>query len=184
MPTLPGPAVIQGPSTLPDPTGKQKRVLAVGSGDVPFWASDIRGIADGDATGANVEFDDASAPNGGDFNGRGGLGGVGGIGGAANVVAGTGDNLNKQGAELNLHPGTVTAHGGAAFKIKNSLGQSGEAIVSDGDNNIVYGGAQSGAGAPSAAPDRFLPFYFDTTAVTGGLYMWVGAAWVKVSVAP
>jgi hypothetical protein len=34
-------------------------------------------------------------------------------------------------------------------------------------------------GAPTG-----LPLAFDSTAVTGGLYVWNGAAWVKVSTIP
>jgi hypothetical protein len=37
------------------------------------------------------------------------------------------------------------------------------------------------AGVPSGAPTTTeLPVAADTTAVTGGVYMWTGAAWVKV----
>ena len=40
----------------------------------------------------------------------------------------------------------------------------------------------SGAGAPTLAPAvGVMPLYYDTTAGTGGLYLWNGAAWVKVA---
>lgn len=41
------------------------------------------------------------------------------------------------------------------------------------------------AAVPVAAPTTSqLPIAFDSTAVTGGLYLWDGAAWVKVSTIP
>lgn len=40
------------------------------------------------------------------------------------------------------------------------------------------------AGVPSGAPTGTeAPLAFDSTAVTGGLYFWDGAAWVKCSAA-
>ena len=39
----------------------------------------------------------------------------------------------------------------------------------------------TGSGAPVTAPAvGVIPLYYDTTAVTGGLYLWNGSAWVKV----
>jgi hypothetical protein len=44
---------------------------------------------------------------------------------------------------------------------------------------------RSAAGVPSGAPSGAeLPLAFDSTATTGGLYIWSGAAWVKVSTIP
>ena len=41
------------------------------------------------------------------------------------------------------------------------------------------------AGVPSGAPVApELPVAFDSTASTGGLYVWTGAAWVKGSTIP
>jgi hypothetical protein len=44
---------------------------------------------------------------------------------------------------------------------------------------------RSAAGVPTGAPaGTELPIAFDTTATTGGLYVWTGAAWVKASTIP
>ncbi len=44
---------------------------------------------------------------------------------------------------------------------------------------------RTAAGVPSGAPTGTeLPIAFDTTAVSGGLYAWNGAAWVQASVIP
>jgi hypothetical protein len=44
---------------------------------------------------------------------------------------------------------------------------------------------RAAAGVPAGAPTGTeLPIAIDTTAVTGGLYVWTGAAWVKGSVIP
>lgn len=34
---------------------------------------------------------------------------------------------------------------------------------------------------PAGAPTGTLPFRYDSTAVTGGMYFWNGAAWVKIT---
>jgi len=44
---------------------------------------------------------------------------------------------------------------------------------------------RSAAGVPSGAPTGTeLPIAADTTAVTGGLYFWTGAAWTKIATIP
>lgn len=49
---------------------------------------------------------------------------------------------------------------------------------------VNVGLVQIAAGVPVGPPAGVLPIAFDSTAVTGGLYVWDGAAWVKVSVIP
>lgn len=42
-------------------------------------------------------------------------------------------------------------------------------------------GVSTAAGVPAGAPTGTLPFRYDSTAVTGGMYFWNGAAWVKIT---
>lgn len=73
-------------------------------------------------------------------------------------------------------PNVGSGWSGVTLNIDGSDGNAGEALVSDPDAGVAhYGGVQSGAGAPSVAPDGFLPLYIDTG--TDDLYVWDGAAW-------
>lgn len=125
--------------------------------------------------------------------------GGGGAGGGASVTAGMGNALQPGGDAVlaggngdagNDDPGYVTAHGGTpgqsgrvTVKSNAARGVAGQALVSDGGTFTVWGGVQIAAAVPMGAPTG-LPLAVDTTAVTGGLYVWNGAAWVKVSALP
>jgi len=84
---------------------------------------------------------------------------------------------------------TFTPIGLAVHDIDGELhsdagGAAGEALVVDttAGGQPVWGGIYAiAAGVPSGAPDGALPIAVDTTAVTGGIYVWDGAAWVKAA---
>ncbi len=71
----------------------------------------------------------------------------------------------------------------------NNTPSAGKAFVAVDASNAHYVGLAviAAAGVPSGAPNFAggqLPVALDSTAVTGGLYVWTGAAWVKGSVIP
>lgn len=111
--------------------------------------------------------------------------GLAGAGGAsATLQGGSGDNGNDTGAAIGAgagdgagNPGTIQAVTGGSF------GMVGQALVATGLGPVLYGGVQVAAAPPAGDPTG-LPLAVDTTAVTGGLYVWNGAAWVKVSTIP
>jgi len=66
-------------------------------------------------------------------------------------------------------------------------GAAGDFLGSDGSGHAVWQTplVRIAAGVPSGAPTvAEFRFAFDSTPVTGGLYLWNGAAWVKVSLIP
>jgi hypothetical protein len=110
-------------------------------------------------------------------------GGSGAAGGVVTIRAGAGDDGNDEASVLILQGGNGSGLAGKAVLITNdSVGTSGTALVSDGDGKLVYGGIQILSGVPSGAPNGTFPFAYDTTAITGGLYIWdVGSGWIKVA---
>lgn len=74
--------------------------------------------------------------------------------------------------------------GNIKFLSNSDGGASGKALVSSGvgDGGTVWGGIYAiAAGVPTGAPDGKLPIAVDTTAVSGGIYVWDGAAWQKAA---
>lgn len=140
---------------------------------------------DGDAVvGSGADFllrGGRDTGEGGEVNFSGGSAGAGEVGGDIIFTAGEGDNGATTGVRFQAQGGQVGAAGKMALRTSNSYGLSGQAIVSDGNSELVYGGVRVAAAVPVAAPDGYLPFAYDTTAVTGGFYFWNGAAWVKVA---
>lgn len=69
--------------------------------------------------------------------------------------------------------------------VNNGATALGQMLMAVGASNVAFGDFMTAAAAPVAAPTTGdLPIYFDSTAVTGGLYLWLAAAWVKVSTIP
>lgn len=104
-------------------------------------------------------------------------------GGVANLFAGQSPSGLKVGGSVQLDGATDAADGVAHVTTGGKVGAAGEALVSDGAAGVQWAGVQIAAGVPAGAPTG-LPLAFDSTAVTGGLYVWNGAAWVKVSTIP
>lgn len=182
--------------------------LVLDAGEVTNAAGIIR-APDGDEITAGTDFilkggEGGTAPdsggrvtlgggsdtgNGGDATLAGGYGNVGLNGGAA-ILAG---NDGNDGPGLRAR---VMAEGGGAGGADGSVtvdttdasgtasaGVAGQALVSGAVGNkgirtARWGGLRIGAGVPAGAPDGELPLAIDT--VTGFLYYWDGAAWVKV----
>lgn len=138
--------------------------------------------ADLDVGGFAVRGADGAAAPGGGVVVIGGTGDTADAGGNVELIGGTGDAGNDQGAEIALYGGVGDGNPGrASLTTDGSLGASGQALVSDGSSQLVYGGVISAAGVPSGAPDGSLPFAYDTTAITGGFYFWNGSSWVKIA---
>lgn len=59
-------------------------------------------------------------------------------------------------------------------------------LLDEGDWNAAHTvTVRTAAGVPAGAPSGSeLPIAFDTTAVSGGLYVWTGAAWVLAAPIP
>ncbi len=104
-------------------------------------------------------------------------------GGTATVAGGCDSNFAKFGAFVQCDGATNADDGKLSVRTAGGVGVAGQALVTDGAGFVVYGGVQIAAGVPMGAPTG-LPFAVDTTAVSGGLYVWNGAAWVKVSTIP
>jgi hypothetical protein len=102
-------------------------------------------------------------------------------GGSVDIVGGQSGGFD--GGHVFLEGATVAADGKVGVHTGPSWGAAGQALVSDGSQRLIYGGVQIAAAVPMGAPTG-LPLAFDSTAVTGGLYVWNGAAWVKVSTIP
>lgn len=79
--------------------------------------------------------------------------------------------------------GDIYAASAASTPARVGVGASGTALVADSGaaSGVIFGGVRTAAEVPTTAPIGNLPFAYDTTAVTGGLYYWNGAAWVKVA---
>jgi hypothetical protein len=149
--------------------------------------------AQGQVGGALTLYAGAGAADGSDVPGfldmAAGNGGPGQTGGDAILSGGAGDvgGSVQDGASIQALGGAVGLPGDLLVRTRGSLGVNGQALVADdssGEHRATWGGVQTGSGAPSDPPAGFLPLYIDTTAVTGGLYIWDGAAWVQVSVSP
>lgn len=74
----------------------------------------------------------------------------------------------------------------AIYQVQTSETDVTLVLKPDGVGGVAFGTGESGAtvrfaaGVPSGAPTGTeLPIAFDSTAVTGGVYYWTGAAWVK-----
>lgn len=138
--------------------------------------------------GASVQASDGQAGFGGTLSLLAGQAedNASGVGGTVQLTAGSGGvNAAVGGAQIALTGAGPTNldFGKAVIGTNNSFGLVGQALVADGNGFVVYGGVQIAAGVPVGAPTG-LPFAVDTTAVTGGLYVWNGATWVKVSALP
>jgi hypothetical protein len=111
-----------------------------------------------------------------------GAGGIAGQNGAdAAVTGGEADDGGKQPAYVVATGATVAAHGVLEVGTGGAGGSAGQSLNPDGSGGLVYGGIPSAAGVPSGAPDGLPPWKYDTTAVSGGMYFWNGAAWVKIT---
>lgn len=105
-------------------------------------------------------------------------------GGDAALHSGYGDaeNTGDQSiiaARAGVGPGYL---GAVDIYTAGSSGTSGQALVSDGSSRTAWGGIYAiASGVPSGAPVGKLPIAVDTTAVTGGIYVWNGSAWVKAA---
>lgn len=100
-----------------------------------------------------------------------------GFGGDVDLRGGPGGLSSEfQGCNLIARNGSPAGHGRLQLKTNAVQGAAGEALVSDGAQRVVYGGVQTDIGAPSGAPDGFLPLYLDT-ADGNALYVWDGSAW-------
>lgn len=106
-------------------------------------------------------------------------------------VAGTATSVIS--ATAGAHTAGVTAEAndatGATLEVNtgDDVGAAGQFLASDGASNTLWTTplVRHAAGVPTGAPGvAELPFAFDSTAVTGGLYFWDGAAWVQCSVIP
>ncbi len=75
---------------------------------------------------------------------------------------------------------TLATDGRLKVHASASDGIAGQALVSNGAGFTVWGSLIIAAGVPAGAPNGKLPFAIDTTAITGGLYYWNSAAWVKI----
>lgn len=80
----------------------------------------------------------------------------------------------------------ATAPTTQAFGDSASVGSAATAAHRDHKHGMMGAPTiRQAAGVPSGAPTGTeLPIAFDTTASTGGLYVWSGAAWVKASTIP
>jgi hypothetical protein len=94
-------------------------------------------------------------------------------------------DFTEQGAPPAAADGVVRAYGTTAglFYETDEAVITGPLIDTAGARAAFLAVIDSGAGAPAAvAPAAgHYPLYYDTTAVTGGLYFWNGAAWVHVT---
>lgn len=98
-------------------------------------------------------------------------------GGDASLTGGAGDNGTDSNASISAGAGDGAGNPGRLYaKTANASGVGGQALVSDGNDCLVFGGVMSGAGAPAAAPNGFLPMYLDTSD-SQALYVWDGATW-------
>jgi hypothetical protein len=107
-------------------------------------------------------------------------------GGQARIGGGDGDGGTYFRSLVVAQGGTAVGHGYVYCYSGASFGEAGEALVSGpvGSDGIdaSWGGIRVAAEVPFAAPEGYLPFAMDTTAVTGGMYYWNGSAWVKFTV--
>lgn len=103
-------------------------------------------------------------------------------------------------ASVNTHGGalafdddgnvTATAAGyfsqpGAGHPAFSAFGDSGATVALDGDglllSNVVPDETIAYASTAAAAPTTFTtPIYYDSTAVSGGLYAWDGSAYIQI----
>lgn len=150
----------------------------------PGGAKVINTIAGADGHGgggATMLAGNAPAAYGGAAQVLAGSGSSGHGGGYAQLVGGSGDDGNTYGAEVTAVGGTVAGDGRVVVYTDGQSGHAGQTLVSDGvvppagNQSVVWGGVETGAGAPTAAPKGFLPLYRDT--LTGGLYEWDSGAW-------
>lgn len=77
--------------------------------------------------------------------------------------------------------------GALEIKIDGDVGAAGQFVGVGVEGTALWQTplVRHAAGVPTGAPGvAELPFAFDSTAVTGGLYFWDGAAWVKCSTIP
>jgi hypothetical protein len=104
-------------------------------------------------------------------------------GGDNQVEGGTAGSGGKSPGAWTARGATVAAHGRVKALSNGTNGAVGEVLVPDGLGlgDLVFGGLIIAAGVPAGAPDGKLPIAIDTTAVTGGIYGWNGAAWVKAA---
>lgn len=104
-------------------------------------------------------------------------------GGDASLEGGGSAGFAHSGGGFLARGATAGAEGRVLARSFGSFGAAGEALVPDGtvDSTLVWGGVIVAAGVPAGAPNGKLPIAVDTTAVSGGIYVWNGAAWVKAA---
>lgn len=146
--------------------------------------SPLQGATDGGTgnTGALVGFGAGDGSAGGAATLVGGLGGAGQPGGPAYLSGGSADADGAQGAAVTAANATPGVYGRLTFYTDNDNG-SGDAVpTSDGAGGVLWRPLvpRIAAGVPSGAPGPGeARIAIDTTAVSGGIYGWNGAAWVK-----
>lgn len=163
--------------------------ITAGNGATGQVGGDVNlnsGNAGGAGTGAQVELDS------GQTDGTGGAiaitSGPGATnaddGGAILIRSGAGGNNSGTGGDITIQTGGGDSAGELIVTLARDghSGVAGQTLVSDGSGHTHWSGVAVGSGAPSGAPTTG-PWYFDFTAVTGGLYFWRidTTAWVKVA---
>lgn len=115
----------------------------------------------------------------------GAIGGAAAAGGEVAIIGGGGDQGAQDAAELRVDGGGASIPGKLQVYTAGSAGAAGQALVGSGGSGsaarTVWGSIIVAAGVPSGAPDGKLPIAYDTTAVSGGTYLWNGSDWVKVA---
>lgn len=110
---------------------------------------------------------------------------TGGNPGTTVTITGANSGSGGGGASIAIEGGDGAGNNGrVAIITDNTPPDAGLVLVGTSDFHNVYGGVIVAAGVPVGAPSGSLPFAVDTTAVTGGLYVWNGAAWLKVAALP
>lgn len=134
----------------------------------------IAGPDDPDGSlGARVEATAAAPDTGGSVSASAGDAGVGGGVGAALTLVGGAGAVDGVARLRTIDPGGA-----------NTTGAAGDFLWPDGVTGLVLGPpiVRAAAGVPAGAPIAGeLPIAVDTTAVTGGVYFWTGAAWVQAA---
>jgi len=105
--------------------------------------------------------------------------------GASPAVHASGATVTYLAGAVTGSPVSTTVTGPDSFGASAVVGASGK--YSDGAHNhgLLTPTVRHAAGVPSGAPTTTeLPIAVDTTASTGGIYVWTGAAWTKYASIP
>lgn len=187
-------------SSIIGTAGPAPFTLSAGDGPTPAdngGDTFVSGGFDGNAGGglpATAQVGGAlTTGQGGAYTILGGDGAAGQAGGDLTLSAGNGNAGVNPPASIKLTGGTAAGDDGhlvitAADAFGNStIGESGGAIASDGTGKAAWMPLTLDAAASPIGGGFVGPFVFDHTAITGGLYAWIGGNagdYVKVSVRP